>query len=137
MTSFGSSYDSYKGYLESFADKQSSKKRSVMSHLLNNDIVDLNTAIAYGMSAGLSEDEAREVGQNAYELAKTKVFNSILEQTVSLGLDKEGARMLAIKMGISETDASAFADEVSELLEYYGNISKDYLDFLEDRANGK
>lgn len=125
----------YVGYLEKYADKQNSLKKSVMSHLIQNDVVDLNTAIAYGISAGLSEADAESVSKSAYEVTRQKVFNSILEQTVTLGLDKEGARQLAIKMGVSETDAKLFADQIGDMLEYYGNISKEYLEFLEQRSN--
>ena len=64
-----------------------------------------------------------------------KVFNSILEQTVRLGLDSEGARQLAVKMGVSDEDAKSFAEEIQELLDYYGNISEEYLEFLEQRNN--
>lgn len=126
---------SYQSYLDKYRDKLASTKKSVISHLISNDVVDLNTAIAYGMSAGLSKDDAALVGQSAYEVTKQKVFNKILEQTVSLGLDKEGAKMLAIKMGVSEEDATGFADEVDELLKYYANISDEYLEFLENRAS--
>lgn len=126
---------SYASYLDNYADKTSGLKKSVMSHLISNDVVDLNTAVAYGISAGLSKEDAEFVGQSAYEVTKQKVFNKILEQTASLGLDSEGAKMLALKMGVSEDDANALANEVSELLRYYGTISKDYLDFLEQRTH--
>ena len=126
---------SYRSYLDKYRDKTNSLKNSVMSHLIKNDVVDLSTAIAYGMSAGLSREDAQAVGKSVYEVTKERLFNTILEQTVSLGLDKEGARMLAIKMGVSEADAKSFSDEIGELLDYYGNISKEYLDFLEQRAN--
>jgi hypothetical protein len=126
---------SYASYLDKYKDKTASVKKSVMSHLIGNDVVDLNTAIAYGISAGLSKEDATLVGQTAYEVTKQKVFNTLLEQTVSLGLDADGAKMLAIKMGVSDEDASAFASEISELLEYYGNISEDYLEFLEQRSH--
>ena len=124
----------YVGYLEKYADKQNTLKKSVMTHLVNNDVVDLNTAIAYGLSAGLSREDAESVGKSAYDVTKQKVFNSILAQTVSLGLDKEGARKLAIKMGVSESDAESFAEEIGDMLDYYGNISKEYLEFLEQRT---
>jgi hypothetical protein len=105
-----------------------------MSHLIDNDIVDINTAIAYGVTAGLSKEDATLVGQSAYEVTKQKVLNKILEQTVSLGLDTEGAKMLAIKMGVSESDAEEIAKEVGEMLDYYRNLSDDYLEFLENRS---
>lgn len=126
---------SYASYLEKYKDKQMQVKNDVMSHLINNDIVDLNTAIAYGMHAGLSKEEAEAIGQSAYDVTRQRVLNKIVEQTVSLGLDKDGARLLALKMGVSESDADEIAGEVSELLSYYRDISKDYLDFLEHRAN--
>ena len=126
---------SYQSYLDKYQDKLARTKKSVISHLISNDVVDLNTAIAYGMSAGLSKEESALVGQSAYEVTKQKVFNKILEQTVSLGLDKEGAKLLATKMGVSEEDAHGFADEVDELLKYYANVSDEYLEFLENRAN--
>ena len=40
-----------------------------------------------------------------------------------------------VKFGITETDADGIAEEVDEMLKYYRSISKDYLDFLEERAN--
>lgn len=125
----------YAEYLEKEKMKSAKLKNSVMSHLIKNGVVDLSTAVAYGMSAGLSQEDAESIGKSAYEVTKQKVFNSILEQTVRLGLDSEGARQLAIKMGVSEGDAQGFADEISELLDYYGNISEEYLEFLKQRSN--
>ena len=130
----GESLLGYAGYLDKYADTENRLKRSVMSHLIKNGITDLNTAIAYGISAGLSEDAANEIGRSAYEVTKQKAFNSVLEQTVRLGLDAEGAKMLAMKMGINETDALTFAKEIEELLDYYGNISEEYLEYLEQRT---
>ena len=126
---------SYASYLDSYRDKQNSLKRSVMSHLVGNDVTDINTAVAYGMSAGLSEEDALEIGKGAYEVTKKKIFDKLIEQTVSLGLDKDGARKLAINMGISEEDANGFAEQIGELLEHYKSLSSDYLDFLESRAD--
>ena len=125
---------SYASYLEKYRDKQSQVKDNVMSHLIGNDIVDINTAIAYGVNAGLSREDAELVGQNAYEITKQKVLNKILEQTVSLGLDENGAKMLAIKMGVNDSDADGIAKEVGELLKYYRDLSDDYLEFLENRS---
>ena len=126
---------SYATYLENYKDKQSCLKNSVTSHLIKNEVVDLGTAIAYGISAGLSKEDATLAGQSAYEVTKQKVFNKVLNEVVTLGLDKNGAKMLAIKMGVSENDAQSCAEEINELLEYYGNISEDYLEFLEQRSN--
>lgn len=128
--------DSYAGYLTSYENKKSSLRSSVMSHLINNEIVDMNTAVAYGMSAGLSEEDATLVGRTAYEVTRQKVLNNILEQAAGLGLDKTGAEILARKMGLSEEDAKSISEEVYELLDYYSSISDDYLEFLEQRANG-
>ena len=125
---------SYVSYLDKYESKQDRLKKSVMSHLIGNEIVDLGTAVAYGMSAGLSKENAELIGQSVYEVTKQKVFNKVLEQSVSLGLDKEGAKMLAIKMGVSSEDAASFADEIAELMSYYGNITEDYLDYLEQRS---
>ena len=124
----------YASYLESYADKQDRVKRSVMTHLTDNDVTDVTTAVAYGMSAGLSKEDAEAVGKSAYEVTRKKLFNQILEEAVSLGLDKDGAKLLALKFGITETDADGIAEEVDEMLKYYRSISKDYLDFLEERA---
>ena len=64
----------YAGYLEQYADKQTSIKKSVMSHLIKNDVVDLGTAIAYGVSAGLSREDAESVGKSAYEVTKQNQY---------------------------------------------------------------
>ena len=125
----------YLSYLEKYSDQTSRLKNSVLSHLVKNGVSDINTAIAYGVSAGLSSEDAATIGKSAYEVTRQKVFNSILEQTVRLGLDSEGARQLAVKMGVSDEDAKTFAEEIQELLDYYGNISEEYLEFLEQRSN--
>ena len=126
---------SYSDYLDSYRKNQNSIKSSVMSQLTKGDAVDLNTAIAYGISAGLTKENAEAVGRAAYEETRSRIFSSILNDVVSLGLDSEGARMLAIKRGVTEEDATLFASEIAEMLDHYGNVSEDYLKFLEERAN--
>ena len=125
---------SYATYLEKYRQKQNSLKNNVLSHLIDNDIADLGTAIAYGINAGLSFDDAKAMGQSAYESIKSKVTKEILKQATSLGLDETGAKMLAVKMGMTSSDAEAIAKEVAELMKYYGNISSDYLEFLVNRS---
>ena len=126
---------SYASYLDKYQQKQQSLKDSVLSHLIDNEIVDLSTAIAYGINSGLSFDDAKALGQSAYGVTKDKITTEILKQSASLGLDKEGAKMLALKMGMTTSDAESIAKEVAELLQYYSSISKDYLDFLEQRSH--
>lgn len=134
-TEEGKSISSYATYLDAHKRKTESVKRSVMSHLISNDVADLGTAVAYGISAGLSKEDAALVGQSAYEVTRQKVLNSLIEQSVKLGLDKEGSRMLALKMGVSEEDANAFADEIDEMMKHYRSISDEYLEFLESRQD--
>lgn len=134
LSSVTKSRQSYQSYLDKYRDKLERTKRSVMSHLVGNDVVDLDTAVAYGISAGLSKEDAALVGQSAYEVTKQKVFNKLIEQTVTLGLDKDGAKELAIRMGVSEEDASGFADEIDEMLRYYRSLSDGYLEYLEQRS---
>ena len=125
---------SYASYLEKYQDKQNSTKSRVLSHLIDNSILDISTAIAYGINAGLSFDDAKAVGESAYQTSKNKIANDILKQSVSLGLDQAGAKRLAISMGLSSRDADEIAKEVANMLEYYNNISADYLAFLEERS---
>lgn len=125
---------SYASYLDSYNDKKASIKKSVMSHLIDNGVTDKNTALAYGISAGLSADEANEISESVYSVTRKKVFDRVLEQTLSLGLDKEGAKMLALKMGISEGDADEFASEIDDIIKYHRDISKEYLEFLEQQS---
>ena len=126
---------SYADYLDAYANKLGRVKKSVLTHLVNGGVTDINTAIAYGMSVGLSKEDAELVGNSAYEVTKKKIFDKLLEQTVSLGLDKEGARLLAVNMGVSDDDAKAFADNIDELLKHYSSLSDDYLDYLEQRKD--
>jgi hypothetical protein len=74
------------------------------------------------------------MGQSAYAVIKNKVTNEILKQAASLGLDETGAKTLAIKMGMTTSDAEAIAKEVADFMKYYRNISSDYLEFLENRS---
>jgi hypothetical protein len=53
---------------------------------------------------------------------------------MTLGLDKNGTKALALEMGITESDADEISDQVAELIEYYTDVSDDYLDFLEERS---
>jgi hypothetical protein len=135
LSSATKSRQSYQNYLEKYKDKLERTKRSVMSHLVSNDVVDLDTAVAYGISAGLSKEDASLVGQSAYEVTKQKVFNKLIDKAVTLGLDKNGAKELAIRMGVSEEDASSFADEIDEMMKYYRSLSDGYLEYLEQRSN--
>lgn len=125
----------YLAYLEKYKKNEDKLGKNVLSHLVKNGVVDLELAVAYGMSAGLSKEAAENIGKSAYELTKKKVFNSILEQTVKLGLDSEGAKLLAMKMGISESDAQGFSEEIQEILDHYRNVSEEYLEYLEQRTN--
>jgi hypothetical protein len=134
-TEEGKNLSSYASYLESYGKKQQSLKDNVLSHLIDNGITDLATAVSYGISSGLSFDDAKAIGQSAYSVAKDKVTNEVLKQAASLGLDSEGAKMLAMKMGMTESDADAIAAEVAEMLEYYSSVSDDYLEFLEQRSH--
>lgn len=125
---------SYASYIEKYQDKQNSTKNRVLSHLIDNSILDISTAIAYGINAGLSFDDAKEIGESAYQTSKNKIANDILKQSVSLGLDQAGAKKLAINMGLSSRDADEIAKKVADMLDYYNNISSDYLAFLEERS---
>lgn len=125
---------SYATYLDKYREKQTSLKDNVLSHLIDNEISDLGTAIAYGINSGLSYDDAKSMGQSAYEVIKNKVTNEILKQATSLGLDEDGAKALAVKMGMTTSDAAAIAKEVADLMKYYNNVSSDYLEFLVNRS---
>lgn len=125
---------SYAAYLDKHQKQIDSTKKSVLSHLVNNEILDLNTAIAYGVNAGLSFEDAKAMGESAYQTAKKRIANDILKQAVSLGLDRTGAKQLGVKMGLSTIDAEQIAKEVEEMLQYYKSISGDYLDFLKQRS---
>ena len=120
----------YTKYLEKYSNRQTALKESVSSHLISNNVVNLNDAISYGIAQGLSEDDAIAIGQNAYSITKQKAFNSILEQATSLGLDREGAVMLAKKMGFTDEDAEEAGREVGEMMSHYQNVSQGYLDYL-------
>ena len=125
----------YSDYLNRYAKEQNAIKESVSSHLISNGVVNLDDAIAYGLAQGLSEEDAIAIGKNVYSVNKQKVFNEILSQVTSLGLDKEGAIMLAKKMGVTSMDAEAFGNEVQEMLKHYSSISQGYLDYLEQLSN--
>ena len=120
----------YSDYLEKYSNKQTSLKKSVSSHLIKNNVVNLEDAIAYGLSMGLSQEDAIAIGENAYSVTKQKVYNDILKEAVSFGLDKEGAVMLAKKMGMTDSDAEAVGEEVREMMSHYQNVSQSYLDYL-------
>ncbi len=125
----------YLDYLEKYESQRTSLKNSVISHLIKNRIVDINEATSFALESGLTEKEAEAVAAAAYSTNKQRVFNEILKQTATLGLDREGALMIASDMGASDEDAAEFADRIDELLRHYGSISADYIKYLEDKAN--
>ncbi len=126
--------DNYKSYIEGYTEKQNNIKSQVTEHLVNTGILNTDDAVSYAMGAGLSESDALAIAENVYKINRKKVLNDILKQSASLGLDREGAVMLAKKMGASDEDAELMGDEVDELLEYYASISEDYLDYLEEKS---
>lgn len=127
-------FKGYSEYLEKYTKAQNALKESVSSHLISNGVVNLDDAIGYGISQGLSEEDAIAIGQNVYSVNKQKVFNDIMAQVAALGLDRDGAVMLAKKMGVTESDAEAFGDEIGELLKHYSSVSQGYLEYLEQRS---
>ena len=124
----------YADYLEKYEKQQNALKKSVSSHLIDKGVVNLNDAVAYGIAQGLSEADAIAIGNNVYSVNKQMVFNDILSQSATLGLDREGAVMLAKKMGVTESDAQAFGDEIDEMLKHYSSISEGYLEYLKQQS---
>ena len=104
------------------------------SHLIDKGVVNLDDAVAYGIAQGLSKEDAIAIGNNVYSVNKQKVFNDILSQSATLGLDRDGAVMLAKKMGVTEIDAQAFGDEIDEMLKHYSSISEGYLEYLKQQS---
>lgn len=127
----------YASYLDSYLRSERSTRSSVISYLVNNDVADRDSAIAYGISRGLSESAAREAAESAYSVTIQRIQNDVLEHAVSLGLDKEGAVLLAKKLGASDEDADRIGGEVEEMLKHYRNISDEYLEYLEEKSKGK
>ncbi len=126
--------NNYRSYIEKHTEKQSGIRNQVAEHLVNTGILNKADAVSYAMGAGLSESDAISVAENVYSINRKKLLDDILKQTASLGLDREGAVMLAKKMGASDEDAEMIGDEVNELLEYYASISEDYLEYLEENS---
>ena len=124
----------YADYLERYEKQQSAIKQSVSSHLIDKGVVNPDDAVAYGISQGLSEADAIAIGKNVYSVNKQKVFNDILSEAATLGLDRDGAVMLAKKMGITESDAQTFGDEIDEMLKHYSSISEGYLEYLKQQS---
>jgi hypothetical protein len=125
----------YANYLEGYKKQQNAIKQSVSSHLIDKGVVNLDDAVAYGLSQGLTEADAIAIGKNAYTVNKQKVFNDIISQVAALGLDRDGTVMLAKKMGVTDEDAELFGDEISEMLKHYSNISDGYLEYLEQNSH--
>ena len=124
----------YSSYLEQYKKQQNALKESVSSHLIDKGVVNLNDAVAYGIAQGLSKEDAIAIGNNVYSVNKQKVFNDILSQSPALGLDRDGAVLLAKKMGVTEIDAQAFGDEIDEMLKHYSSISEGYLEYLKQQS---
>lgn len=124
----------YASYLDDYTKAQSSLKNSVKDQLMQSGILNLKDAVDYGLGMGLSRENAEAAGLEAYSANKRKVFNGIIEQAASLGLDKTGAVMLAEKMGLTHADAEELGAEIDELLKYYGSISEGYLKYLEENS---
>ena len=124
----------YADYLERYNKQQNALKESVSSHLIDKGVVNLDDAVAYGLSLGLSEADAIAIGKNVYSVNKQKVFNDILSQAATLGLDRDGAVMLAKKMGVTDDDAQAFGYEIDEMMKHYSSISEGYLEYLKQQS---
>lgn len=124
----------YSDYLERYAKEQNALKSAVSSHLISTGVVNLDEAVAYGLSLGLSREDAIAIGQSVYSANKQKVFNDIIAQVATLGLDRDGAIALAKRMGVTDGDAEAFGDEVEDMLKHYSSVSEGYLEYLSQRS---
>lgn len=125
----------YISYLDNYKRRNDALKRSVSSYLIKNNVANLNTAISYGVSAGLDIEDATAVGNSVYAVTKQRVFLDILKQSSNLGLDKNGAIKLALEMGFSSDDANEIGDKVEEMMRDYGGASDSYLDYLEQKSH--
>ena len=125
----------YQKYLEDYEHKSNRLKEKVSSYLIKNGIVNLDDSISYGLGQGLSKADAIAIGESAYSTNKQKVFSDLISQAASLGLDRDGAMMLAKKLGISDSDAEELGKEIDEMMKHYSSVSKDYLSYLEEKSS--
>ena len=124
----------YRKYLESFTKQRDTLKKNVREQLMKGEVISPDSLYSYGIGAGLTEAEAKEISDSVYKSLRLKVMGDILSRVASLTLDPERAVMLATDKGLNRSDVDLLRKRA---LEYYSPSTTDssYLDYLESIGN--
>lgn len=140
MKSNNSLMNGYSKYIEQFATDRSALRRNVQDKLISRRVYDMDAAYDYGISAGLTPEEARTISTTVYNSLRGDAKKKVIDRAISLRLDAEGTKKYAISMGLNEADAISVADEAADLLKHYSEYTDGYWDYLNNKsgdADGK
>lgn len=122
----------YTAYLDKLASEEKALYEKVRQNLIDNEIIDIDTAYRFAIESGLSEKQADAVSRNVYSVSRRRLMNRILEQVATLKLDGAGVKIYASAMGLSDEDSAYVVKKAEELLKHYGELSGEYLDRLDE-----
>ena len=127
----------YSSYLSNYAKSRESLIKSGRGELLKNNIVSLDTAYDYAISAGLSSDEALNVTRAVYEVSREKIMANVIERAAALEISADAAALLGEKMGLTREDCELVRREVEKYLgkDEEFTVPDGYLDELEAEAD--
>ena len=129
----------YSKYLESHTKQRERIKNDVLDRLTEMEVTDPDIAFTIGINLGLDADEAREIGESAYQLLSDKITAECIELVYRSGMPLDELLDYAAERGLRENElkrlskkvkrytAQQFSDEVlDEIIEQANKSNKTY-----------
>ena len=127
----------YAKYLQSYTEKKEKAKSDITAQLIKNGVIDTDKSKEYAISAGLSEEEALAVSNDVYNSLRSNVISALIDDVVSLRLNHDSARTVALSKGLNLADAISIENIAKKIREEFNNASDELLNDLNSSAGGK
>ena len=126
---------SYKDYIKDYVDNRNKLTANITDKLINNKILDYNSAYSYAVSAGLSDSEAKIASQNAYNALRQSIISSIITELTNMHLTTDMATTLAKSYGLNSADVERVRNYALIIEGRKGEVSDEFLKELEDMSD--
>lgn len=126
---------SYKDYIKDYVNNRNKLTASITDKLINNGILDYNSAYSYAVSAGLSDKEAKVASQNAYNALRQNVITSIVTKLTDMHLTTDMATTLAKSYGLNAADVERVRNYALFIEGKKTEVSDEFLKELEDMSD--
>ena len=126
---------SYEDYIKDYVEDRNRLTVDITDKLINNRILDYNSAYSYAVSAGLSDREAKIASQNSYNALRQSVITSIITELTNMHLTTDMATTLARSYGLNKDDVERVRNYALIIEGREGEVSDEFLKELEDMSD--